>query len=115
MSEMPESEAVATGLTREQELAALKPLARRFPTPDAALAEIARLSAQLTLPKGVVHVVSDVHGEDLKLRHIINNASGTLRRSTPPRRRTSTCSGTCGAARSRRSSARTASRRWSAT
>lgn len=79
MSEMPESEAQAAGLTRDLELAALKPLARRFPTPDAALAEIARLSAQLTLPKGAVHVVSDVHGEDLKLRHIINNASGTLR------------------------------------
>lgn len=79
MSEMPESEGVASGLERAQELAALKPLARRFPTPDAALGEIARLSAQLTLPKGVIHVVSDVHGEDLKLRHIINNASGTLR------------------------------------
>ena len=63
----------------EMDLAALRPLARRFPTPDAALAEIARLSAELTLPKGAVHVVSDVHGEDVKLRHVINNASGTLR------------------------------------
>jgi fructose-1,6-bisphosphatase-3 len=26
-----------------------------------------------------VHVLSDVHGEDVKLRHVINNASGTLR------------------------------------
>lgn len=42
-------------------------------------AEIARLSAELTLPKATVHVVSDVHGEDKKLRHIINNASGRLR------------------------------------
>jgi fructose-1,6-bisphosphatase-3 len=63
----------------DMDLAALRPLARRFPTPDAALAEIARLSAELTLPKGAVHVVSDVHGEDVKLRHIVNNASGTLR------------------------------------
>ena len=61
------------------DLAALRPLARRFQTPDAALAEIARLSAELTLLKGAVHVVSDVHGEDVKLRHIVNNASGTLR------------------------------------
>jgi fructose-1,6-bisphosphatase-3 len=61
------------------DVAALRALARRFPTPDAALAEIARLSAELTLPKGAVHVVSDVHGEDIKLRHIVNNASGTLR------------------------------------
>ena len=40
---------------------------------------MARLSAELTPPKGAVHVVSDVHGEDVKLRHVVNNASGTLR------------------------------------
>ncbi|MBV8176750.1 MAG: fructose-bisphosphatase class III [Verrucomicrobia bacterium] len=50
-----------------------------MPTVDAAIAEIARLSAQLTLPKGTIHVISDIHGEDKKLRHVINNASGTLR------------------------------------
>ena len=33
----------------------------------------------LTLPKGTIHVISDIHGEDKKLRHVINNASGTLR------------------------------------
>jgi fructose-1,6-bisphosphatase-3 len=63
----------------DAELFALRPLARRFPNPDTALAEIARLSAELTLPKGAIHVVSDVHGEDVKLRHVVNNASGTLR------------------------------------
>lgn len=63
----------------QQELAILQPLARQFRNVDAAVAEIARLSAQLTLPKGTIHVISDVHGEDKKLRHIINNASGTLR------------------------------------
>ena len=63
----------------DYELTLLKPLARQFPNVDAALAEIARLSAILTLPMGTVHVISDVHGEDRKLRHIINNASGTLR------------------------------------
>ncbi len=57
----------------------LRALARQFPNIDSALAEIARLSAVLTLPKGTVHVISDVHGEDKKLRHVINNASGTLR------------------------------------
>src|SRR5438552_17369914 len=63
----------------EQELAVLRPLSRQFPNLDTALAEIARLSAELTLPKGTIHVISDVHGEDAKLRHVINNASGTLR------------------------------------
>jgi fructose-1,6-bisphosphatase III len=61
------------------ELTMLRALARQFPNIDSALAEIARLSAVLTLPKGTVHIISDIHGEDKKLRHVINNASGTLR------------------------------------
>jgi len=69
----------ATPEDRERELAPLRILAQRFPNVDAATAEIARLSAVLTLPKGTVHVLSDIHGEDQKLRHVINNASGTLR------------------------------------
>lgn len=57
----------------------LKALARDFPNIDSVIAEIARLSAGLTLPMPTVHVLSDIHGEDRKLRHVINNASGTLR------------------------------------
>src|ERR687884_429341 len=64
---------------RERELVALHPLSREVPNVDAAVAEIARYSAELTLPQGTIHVISDVHGEDQKLRHVINNASGTLR------------------------------------
>jgi fructose-1,6-bisphosphatase-3 len=60
-------------------LTLLEALAKQFPNIDSALAEIARLSAVLTLPKGTVHIISDIHGEDKKLRHVINNASGTLR------------------------------------
>src|SRR5258706_7638509 len=62
-----------------EELTLLRALAVRFPTADAALAEVSALRAGLSLPKGTVPVVSDVHGEYKKLRHIINNASGTLR------------------------------------
>src|SRR5215471_7998943 len=62
-----------------QELPALRALARRFPTVDAAVSEIAHLEALLHLPKGTVHIVSDVHGEHKKLQHILNNASGSLR------------------------------------
>src|SRR6201989_2671257 len=64
---------------RDFELATLEPLAHEVPSIDSAIAEIARLSAELTLPKGTIHVISDIHGEDKKLRHVINNASGTLR------------------------------------
>jgi fructose-1,6-bisphosphatase-3 len=63
----------------EYELALLRALSLQFPSVDAAMAEIARLSAVLTLPKGTIHIISDIHGEDKKLRHVINNASGTLR------------------------------------
>jgi fructose-1,6-bisphosphatase-3 len=63
----------------DAELTALRPLQRQFPTLDAVLAEVARLSADLTLPRGSVHVISDPHGDDIKLRHVINNASGLLR------------------------------------
>src|SRR5580704_7294389 len=65
--------------SRQYELSLLRALARQFPNVDSAMAEIARLAAVLTLPKGTVHVISDIHGEDKKLRHVINNASGTLR------------------------------------
>jgi fructose-1,6-bisphosphatase-3 len=62
-----------------QALPALRALARRYPNSAAVLAEIGYLQGILTLPKGTIHVVSDVHGEHKKLKHIVNNASGSLR------------------------------------
>ena len=62
-----------------REISFLQTLARLYPTVDSALAEASGLKAALSLPKGTVHIVSDVHGEYKKLRHIINNASGSLR------------------------------------
>ncbi|MEO6776627.1 MAG: fructose-bisphosphatase class III [Kofleriaceae bacterium] len=61
------------------QLAYLRALAKRYPSVDAALTACANLEAILTLPKMTVHVVSDVHGEDVKLRQVLNNASGSLR------------------------------------
>ena len=46
----------------QRELAVMRPLARQFPNIDAAYAEIARLSAILSLPMGAIHIISDVHG-----------------------------------------------------
>lgn len=57
----------------------LEALARRFPTRAAALGEMAHLQSLLTLPRGTIHIVSDVHGEHKKLSHVIRNASGGLR------------------------------------
>lgn len=63
----------------DHSLTVLRPLSERFPNIDSAMAEIARLSAIRTLPKCAIHVISDIHGEDQKSRHVINNASGSLR------------------------------------
>lgn len=60
-------------------LTQLRMISKLYPTIDAALAQLAHLKAVLTLPKGTIHIVSDVHGEFKKLKHIINNASGSLR------------------------------------
>ncbi len=57
----------------------LESLARECPTSAHAASEIALIEARLGLPKPVTHVISDVHGEFAKMRHVINNASGTLR------------------------------------
>src|SRR5947209_2026480 len=73
------SEVLMTAQLDPSEMTLLQALAARYPTADLALAEAATLRASLLLPKGTVHVVSDVHGEYKKLRHIINNASGSLR------------------------------------
>ncbi|WP_411847010.1 fructose-bisphosphatase class III [Roseibacillus persicicus] len=53
-------------------------LARQFPSASSVMSQISLLQAKLTLPKGRIHIISDVHGDDRKLRHVINNASGGL-------------------------------------
>jgi fructose-1,6-bisphosphatase-3 len=58
---------------------ALRILSQQYPTISSAAAEVAALRATKELPKGVIHVISDIHGENQKLRHVINNASGRLR------------------------------------
>jgi fructose-1,6-bisphosphatase-3 len=43
-------------------LAILRPLSFEFPNIDSATAEIARLAAVLTLPKGTIHIISYLIG-----------------------------------------------------
>ena len=57
----------------------LKLLARDFPTAQAASAEIINLMAISNLPKGTEHFLSDIHGESEAFRHILKNASGTIK------------------------------------
>jgi len=62
-----------------EELGLLRLLAERFPTREAALDELASVRGALAMRAAAVHVLSDVHGEHKKLRHVIANASGSLR------------------------------------
>lgn len=73
------SEIAPTTTIDSTTLTYLRELRTAYPTIDAALARIAVLRSSLTLPKGAIHVISDVHGEYKKLRHVVNNASGSLR------------------------------------
>lgn len=54
-------------------------LARDYPSIAEASSEIINLEAQLKLPKGTEHFMSDIHGEHEAFTHILNNASGVIK------------------------------------
>jgi len=54
-------------------------LAEQYPSEEALCTDIIRLSAQLSLPKGTEHFMSDIHGEYEAFTHIMNNCSGVIR------------------------------------
>lgn len=64
----------------ETELRLLKSLSQRYPTIQKASSEIINLQAILNLPKGTEHFISDIHGEFEPFIHILNNASGVVKR-----------------------------------
>ena len=57
----------------------LQLLGERYSSVEALCTEITRLSAQLSLPKGTEHFMSDIHGEYEAFCHIMNNCSGVIR------------------------------------
>ncbi len=61
------------------DLKLLKLLAKSFPTIQSVSAEIINLNGICRLPKGTEHFMSDLHGENLAFRHIMNNCSGSLK------------------------------------
>lgn len=56
----------------------LKLLSATFPTARKAASEIINLSANLNLPKGTEHFISDIHGEYEAFNHILKNGSGSI-------------------------------------
>ena len=64
----------------EKTLKYLRILGRKYPTVQSVCTEIINLRAILNLPKGTEHFISDIHGEYEGFRHILRNASGSVRR-----------------------------------
>ena len=57
----------------------LQLLAREYPNRQAALCEIANLTAMSSLPKGTEYFFSDLHGEYKGFSELMNGASGVIR------------------------------------
>ncbi len=62
-----------------EQLKYLRLLGEQYPTVEALCTEITKLGAQLSLPKGTEHFMSDIHGEYEAFCHIMRNCSGVIR------------------------------------
>ena len=56
----------------------LRLLSEKYPTIQAASTAVINYSAQLQLPKGTEHFLSDVHGEHEAFNHVIRNGAGAI-------------------------------------
>ena len=63
---------------QEKPLDYLKLLSNQYPSIQIASNAIINLSAQLQLPKGTEHFLSDVHGEYEAFQHVIKNGAGSI-------------------------------------
>ena len=61
-----------------RQTAYLELLANRYPSREAVIEEIINLKMILSMPKGTEYFISDIHGEDIKFRRILNNCSGVI-------------------------------------
>ena len=53
-------------------------LSEKYPSIQAASTAIINLTAQLQLPKGTEHFLSDIHGEYESFQHVIRNGAGSI-------------------------------------
>ncbi|MBC3888107.1 fructose-bisphosphatase class III [Acetobacterium paludosum] len=58
----------------------LELLSQSFPNITTAVGEVVNLKAILNLPKGTEHFLTDIHGEHEAFNHVMQNASGTIKR-----------------------------------
>lgn len=61
----------------EDQLRYFSLLARQYPSIQAASTAIINLTAQLQLPKGTDHFLSDIHGEHEAFQHVVRNGAGS--------------------------------------
>ena len=57
----------------------LRLLAEKYPTKESVYEKLIYLQSRLSLPKGIEHFMSDLHGEYASFFHILNNCSGVIR------------------------------------
>ena len=57
----------------------LRLLAEKYPTKESVYEKLIYYQSQLSLPKGIEHFMSDLHGEYASFYHILNNCSGVIR------------------------------------
>jgi len=72
--------AVTSMKPKEDDLPYLRLLSEKYPSVLAASTAIVNLTAELNLPKGTEHFISDIHGEYEAFRHVIKNGSGSIKR-----------------------------------
>ena len=58
----------------------LNHLAKAYPSPQTTAEAIINLQAQLNLPKGTEHFISDIHGEFEAFCKVVSHASGAIKR-----------------------------------
>ena len=66
--------------TRPENMRYLKQLAKEYPSQEVVAEAIINLQAQLNLPKGTEHFISDIHGEFEAFCKVVSHASGAIKR-----------------------------------
>ena len=66
----------------DPELKYLQLLSEKYPSMQAASVAIINFSAQLQLPKGTEHFLSDIHGEYEAFSHVVRNGAGSIWRKS---------------------------------
>ena len=64
----------------KQNIKYLELLSNSYPNITSAVEEVVNLKAILNLPKGTEHFLTDIHGEAEAFNHVMQNASGAIRR-----------------------------------